>query len=64
MPLTLDVMNRAYPKASLLKGEDENFKQRAESLTLAFQNKQQPYFDFWKKLRDVSVTEIKKVCNF
>ena len=63
MPLTLDVMNRAYPKASLLKGEDENFKQRAESLTLAFQNKQQPYFDFWKKLRDVSVTEIKKVCK-
>ena len=61
--LTLEVMNIAYPKASLLKGQDEKFKQRAEELTLAFQKKQQPYYDFWKKLREVSVCEIKRVCN-
>lgn len=62
-PLTLEVMNVAYPKASLLKSQDEEFKHRAEELTLAFQKKQQPYYDFWKKLRNVSVSEIKKVCK-
>ena len=61
--LNIEVMNEAYPKASKLKDEDRFFKERAESLTLAFQNKQEPYYDFWKKLRDVSVKEAKKVCK-
>ena len=61
--LTIEVMNTAYPQASQLKTQDEKFKQRAEQITLFFQQKQQPYYDFWKKLRDVSVAEIKKVCR-
>ena len=61
--VTIEVMNYAYPKASKIKEEDEAFKKRAEELTLAFQRKQQPYFDFWKELRRVSVEEIKKVCK-
>lgn len=63
LSLNIEVMNEAYPKASKLKDEDRAFKERAESLTLAFQNKQEPYYDFWKKLRDVSVKEAKKVCK-
>ena len=61
--LTIEVMNTAYPQASQLKTQDEKFKQRAEQITLFFQQKQQPYYDFWKRLRDVSVAEIKKVCK-
>ena len=60
--LTLEVMNVAYPKGSKLKGEDETFKARAEELTLAFQKKIEPYYGFWKRLREVSVSEIKREC--
>lgn len=63
LPLTLDVMNVAYPKASKLKSEDEKFKARAEEITLLFQHKTQPYFDFWKRLRNTSVSAIKQVCQ-
>lgn len=61
--VSIELMNYAYPKASKLKEEDEAFKQRAMDLTLAFQQKKQPYYDFWKVLRKVSVDEIKKVCK-
>lgn len=61
--LSLQVMNEAYPQGSKRKGEDEAFKARAEELTLAFQKKKEPYFGFWKRLRDVSVSEIKRVCK-
>lgn len=63
LDLNIDVMNQAYPKASKLKDEDNDFKKRAEQLTLNFQNKKQPYYDFWKKLREVSVKEAKNVCK-
>ena len=45
--LTIEVMNTAYPQASQLKTQDEKFKQRAEQITLFFQQKQQPYYDFF-----------------
>lgn len=63
LKLTLDVMNVAYPKASKIKLEDATFKARAEEITLLFQHKQQPYYDFWKCLRETSVSEIKRVCK-
>ena len=63
LALNIEVMNQAYPKASKLKDEDNDFKKRAEQLTLNFQNKKQPYYDFWKKLREVSVREAKNVCK-
>ncbi len=61
--LSLAVMNEAYPKGSKRKAEDETFKARAEELTLSFQKKKEPYYGFWKRLRDVSVSEIKRVCT-
>ncbi len=63
LPLTIEVMNQAYPQANKLKELDSSFNARAQTLTLAFQNKTQPYYDFWKKLREVSVAEVKKVCK-
>lgn len=61
--LNLQVMNTAYPQASKIKAVDDAFKARAEEITLAFQHKKQPYYDFWKRLREVSVSEIKRVCR-
>lgn len=58
--LTLEMLNTAYPKASARKNEDENFKKMADEWTLKIQNKEQPYFKIYQKIREVSVKEIKK----
>lgn len=58
--LTLEMLNEAYPKASARKNTDEEFKRRADEWTLKIQNKEQPYFDIYRKIRKVSVKEIKK----
>ncbi len=57
---TLEMLNQAYPKASARKNQDEDFKKRADEWTLKIQNKEKPYFEIYKKIREVSVKEIKK----
>ena len=58
--ITLDMLNEAYPKASARKKDDEKFKEEADAWTLKIQNKEQPYYSIYKKIREVSVKEIKK----
>ena len=58
--LTIEDLNYAYPKASLRKNQEEDFKKEAESWTYKIQKKQQPYYDIFKEIREVSVKEIKK----
>lgn len=58
--ITLDLLNEAYPKASLRKNNDEDFKNQADDWTLKIQNKEEPYFTIYKKIRQVSVEQIKK----
>lgn len=58
--ITLDMLNEAYPKASARKNVDEQFKKEADEWTLKIQAKSQPYYDIYKKIREVSVTQIKK----
>ncbi len=67
--VTLDVLNDEYPKASKRKDVDEDFKKRADQFTLYIQQKKEPYFSIYKKIRELSVAEIKKNyellnCNF
>ncbi len=58
--ITLEMLNNAYPKASARKNVDEDFKREADDWTLKIQSKQEPYFTIYKKIREVSVKEIKK----
>lgn len=67
--LTLDMLNEVYPKASARKNTDEDFKKKADEWTLAIQQKQEPYYTIYKKIRGVSVSQIKNHyhelgCNF
>lgn len=57
--ITLEMLNEAYPKASARKKEDEEFKNEADEWTLKIQSKQEPYFSIYKKIRQVSVEQIK-----
>lgn len=58
--ITLEMLNEAYPKASARKNEDEEFKKEADQWTLKIQRKEQPYYDIYKKIREVSVKQISK----
>ena len=58
--ITLDMLNEAYPKASARKNSDEEFKKEADEWTLKIQNKEEPYYSIYKKIREVSVKQIKK----
>lgn len=58
--ITLDMLNEVYPKASKRKDADESFKAKAEAWTLNIQNKKEPYYSVYKKIREVSVEQIKK----
>lgn len=61
--LTLEMMNVAYPKASLRKAEEPDFKAKAEDYTLRFQRGEQPYYGIWQELRAVSVEAVKKTSH-
>lgn len=58
--ITLEMLNEAYPKASLRKKEDENFKKEADEWTLKIQKKEEPYYSIYQKIRQVSVNQIGK----
>lgn len=59
-PITLDILNEEYPKASLRKKTDADFYKKAEDFTLYLQQKKQPYYDVWKDIRAISVSQIEK----
>ena len=61
--ITLEMLNIAYPKASKRKNFDEEFKQKASEITLYIQQKKEPYYSAYKKIREVSVKEIEKNYN-
>jgi len=58
--MSLDLFNEIYPAASKRKNEDEHFKKRADEITLAVQQKKSPWFDMWKKAREISVSKIRE----
>ena len=67
--ITLDFLNENYPKASARSKVDENFKKKADELTLALQQLREPYYTIWKDIRAVSIKAIEKNynelnCNF
>ncbi len=61
--VTLDTLNDEYPKASKRKDIDEDFKKQADEYTLFIQQKIEPYYTIYKKIRDLSVEEIIKNYN-
>lgn len=47
-----------YPKASSAAKEDEALMQEARDITARLQNKEQPFFDMWQKIRDISLADM------
>ena len=61
--ITMEMLNVEYPKASLRKRTDEAFRAKADNYTLLLQQKKEPYFSVWKKMREISVKTIEKNYN-
>jgi len=58
--ITLELLNEIYPRASKRKNEDEAFKARAAEIVLLKQNKKEPYYSTWQKIKQVSIPKIRE----
>ena len=59
--ITLNLLNVSYPKASARKNVDADFKKRADEVTKYIQDKKEPYFEIYQKIRELSVATIKEL---
>ncbi len=59
--ITLDLLNICYPKASARKNVDADFKKQADEVTKYIQDKKEPYFTIYKKIRAMSVKTIERL---
>ncbi len=57
--ITLDTLNEEYPKASIRKNTDEEFRVKAETYTKYVQDKKEPYWSVYNAIREISVKRIK-----
>lgn len=56
----MEDMAARYPKASGEAKENDALKIEAQETTVKLQNKEQPYYGIWEKIRDVSVAGMKE----
>lgn len=54
-------LEKIYPESALRAKTDEEFKKRAQEITVKLQRKEKGYYDIWKEIREISVEAIKKV---
>lgn len=59
-PLTVDEMNFIYPQASARSKKDKAFADEAAAATVALQSKAKGYYEFWQKIRSVSIEDLKR----
>lgn len=58
-PVDFAELSEIYPSASKKSKEDEAFKQKAQKATKELQEKRRGYYELWKRLREVSVNDLK-----
>lgn len=63
LPITNADLEKIYPLASTKSKEDETYLEEARNITTKIQKKEKGYYDLWKKIVDISKTDIKQVYN-
>ena len=56
----MDDFGVRYPKASAAAKEDAALMEEARSITVKLQDKEEPYYPIWQKIREISVAGMKK----
>lgn len=59
--ITFELLNVSYPKASARKSVDAEFKKQADEVTKYIQDKVEPYYTIYKKIRTMSVKTIERL---
>ena len=62
--ITMDYLNKIYPEMSGLCKEDEEIKKKCLEITKKLQEGDSNYKILWKKIYDVSVTDIKRIYDY
>ena len=60
LPITNEDLERIYPLASNKAKEDEDYLEEARIITQKFQDHEKGYYELWKKIVEISKTDIKK----
>ncbi len=60
MTKLVDDMAERYPRAATIAKEDPAAMDRARATAVKLQNKEQPYYGLWEKIREVSLRDMKK----
>lgn len=55
-----DDMSERYPRGSARAKEDDALKEQVLEATLKMQNKEAPYYDMWRMVRDASILAMQK----
>ena len=59
--ITTSLLEEIYPYASLKAKENEEYLKEAQEMTFRLQNHEKGIYDLWKKIMEVSKTDIKKI---
>ncbi len=59
--ISVDDLNKIYPKASALSKQDETFKQNAARITAALQAGHKGYYTWWKPIVKMSVDDMRVI---
>lgn len=60
----LDYLNITYPKMSALCKENEDVRKKCAEITKKLQDGDKNYLILWKKIYDISVSDIKRIYDF
>ncbi len=61
LPITNQDLEEIYPYASNKSKEEEEYLEEAREITFKIQNHERGYYDLWKKVVEISKTDIKQV---
>lgn len=62
--ITLEYLEKTYPKMSKRCKEDENLLEKCASITKELQDGKEEYQKLWEKIRDISVCDIKRIYDY
>ena len=62
--LTIKDLDHIYPEMSKRCKEDENLKEKCASITKDLQDGNKEYYEYFKKICEVSVSDIKNIYNY
>ena len=63
LPITNEDLEKIYPLASQKAKEDESYLEEGREVTTKIQNHERGYYDLWKKVVEISKSDIKNVYN-